>query len=315
MKFVACVVLALVVAAAALTQQETEDEFVQFVARFSKNYATSEVFTRFNIFKATLMEIERHNAMNLTWTMGVNEFSDMTQEEFERTMLTGFDASSVKFDPIVPVQEFKGQPVPNDIDWREKQAVSPIKNQGACGSCWAFGTTGALESANKIKTGQMVLLSEQQLVDCAGSSGNQGCNGGLPSSAYNWIRQNGICSAADYPYTARDGSCKKTCKPVVRITGFTNVGKTEAAHTAAVTNQPLSIGIDATQLKNYKSGIFQGPCGTSLNHAVLTIGFNAEAFILKNSWGTSFGEQGFFRFARNKNLCGMLNVVNYPTIA
>jgi len=315
MKFVAVVVLALACVAAAVTQQEAEDQFVAFVSRYSKNYATTEVLLRFKNFRATLVEIERHNAANFTWTMGVNEFADQTYDEFAAKMLTGFDASAVTSDPSVPVLEHKGQPIPNDVDWRTQGAVSPIKNQGACGSCWAFGTTGALESANKIKTGNMVLLSEQQLVDCAGSSGNQGCNGGLPSSAYNWIKANGICSAADYPYTARDGTCKKTCKPAVRISGFTNVGKTEAAHSAAVTQQPLSIGIDATQLKNYKSGIFQGPCGTSLNHAVLTIGFTSDSFILKNSWGTSFGEQGFFRFARNKNLCGMLNVVNFPAIA
>jgi len=309
------VVLLLAVAVSAFTQQEAEEQFVEFVARFGKNYAATAVLQRFNIFKNTLQEIERHNAANLTWTMGVNEFSDMTYEEFAATMLTGFNADAIKADPTTPVLEYKGQPIPNDVDWRTSGAVSPVKNQGACGSCWAFGTTGALESANKIKTAQMVLLSEQQLVDCAGSAGNQGCNGGLPSSAYNWIRQNGICSAADYPYTGRDGTCKKTCKPVVRISGFTNVGKTEAAHQAGVTQQPLSIGIDATQLKNYKSGIFQGPCGTSLNHAVLTIGWTSDSYILKNSWGTSFGESGFFRFARNKNLCGMLNVVNYPVIA
>jgi C1A family cysteine protease len=309
------VVLVLAVAVTAVTQREAEDQFVEFVARYSKNYATTEVLQRFSNFKATLQEIERHNAANLTWTMGVNEYADMSYDEFAAKMLTGFDAASVQYDPSAPVREYKGEPLPNDVDWRTSGAVSPVKNQGSCGSCWAFGTTGAIESANKIKTGQMVLLSEQQLVDCAGSSGNQGCNGGLPSSAYNWIRANGICSAADYPYTGRDGTCKKTCKPVVRISGATNVGKTEAAHQAAVTQQPLSIGIDATQLKNYKSGIFQGPCGTSLNHAVLTIGWTADSFILKNSWGTSFGEQGFFRFARNKNLCGMLNVVNYPTIA
>jgi len=309
----AVLVLAAVVSAVSIP--EAQNEFVAFVAAYNKNYATTDILYRFNNFKATLDEIERHNAANFTWTKGINEFADMTNEEFmSKVVGNGFDASRVVVDHAVMEQKVKG-PIPNDVDWRTQGVVSPVKNQGSCGSCWAFGTTGAIESANKIKTGQMVLLSEQQLVDCAGSSGNQGCNGGLPSSAYNWIRTNGICSAADYPYTGRDGSCKKTCKPVVRISGSTNVGRTEGAHQTAVTQQPLSIGIDATTLKNYKSGIFQGPCGTSLNHAVLTVGYTADSWIIKNSWGTSFGESGFFRFGRNKNLCGMLNVVNFPIIA
>jgi len=309
----AVLVLAAVVSAVSIP--EAQNEFVAFVAAYNKNYATTDILYRFNNFKATLDEIERHNAANFTWTKGINEFADMTNEEFmSKVVGNGFDASRVVVDHAVMEQKVKG-PIPNDVDWRTQGVVSPVKNQGSCGSCWAFGTTGAIESANKIKTGQMVLLSEQQLVDCAGSSGNQGCNGGLPSSAYNWIRTNGICSAADYPYTGRDGSCKKTCKPVVRISGSTNVGRTEGAHQTAVTQQPLSIGIDATTLKNYKSGIFQGPCGTSLNHAVLTVGYTADSWIIKNSWGTSFGEAGFFRFGRNKNLCGMLNVVNFPIIA
>jgi len=310
------VVALLVVCVSAVSIPEAQNEFVKFVSQFNKNYATTDMLYRFNNFKATLDEIERHNAANLTWTKGINEFADMTNDEFMAKIVgNGFDASAVVADPHAKVMEHRGEPLPNDIDWRAQGVVSPVKNQGSCGSCWAFGTTGAIESANKIKTGQIVLLSEQQLVDCAGSSGNQGCNGGLPSSAYNWIRTNGICSAADYPYTGRDGSCKKTCKPVVRISGSTNVARTEGGHQTALTQQPLSIGIDATQLKNYKSGIFQGPCGTSLNHAVLTVGYTADSWIIKNSWGTSFGEAGFFRFARNKNLCGMLNVVNFPIIA
>jgi len=308
-------VLAIAAVVSAVSLPEAQTEFVAFVSQYNKNYATTDILYRFNNFKATLDEIERHNAANFTWTKGINEFADMSNEEFMAKVVgNGFDASRVVADEAVMEQKVKG-PIPNDVDWRTQGVVSPIKNQGSCGSCWAFGTTGAIESANKIKTGQMVLLSEQQLVDCSGSAGNQGCNGGLPSSAYNWIRTNGICSAADYPYTGRDGSCKKTCKPVIRISGSTNIGRTEAAHQTAVTQQPLSIGIDATTLKNYKTGIFQGPCGTSLNHAVLTVGYTADSWIIKNSWGTSFGEAGFFRFARNKNLCGMLNVVNYPTIA
>jgi C1A family cysteine protease len=266
----------------AITESEYQRQFLEFSTKFQKVYATDAMFTRYNIFKDNLDFIMAHNKRNETYTLGVNEFSDLSHAEFLSLYVGGFTpmlGSETHEETLTPSS------TPNDIDWRGK-ATTPIKNQGSCGSCWAFGTTGGVEGAVAIKSGQTpVSLSEQQLVDCAGSSGNHGCNGGLPSLAYNWIKANGICDQASYPYTAKDGTCKKTCKPVARISGFTGVGKTDQAHVDAVTKQPLSIGIDASArgFQSYTKGVFSGPCGTQLNHAVLTVGYNKDAFIVKNS--------------------------------
>jgi len=310
----AVILCCLLASALALRESEYQSHFLDFTARFQKSYPTEEMFKRYNIFKDNLDYVNEHNAKNETYTLGINEFSDLSHQEFLSIYVGGFQ-------PFVGTEEHvisHAGNAPNDVDWRGK-AVTAIKNQGSCGSCWAFGTTGGVEGAVAIKSGKApVSLSEQQLVDCAGSAGNHGCSGGLPSLAYNWIKSNGgLCDQTSYPYTGRDGSCKKTCSPVAKITGFTGVGKTDQAHVDAVTKQPLSIGIDASArgFQQYKSGVFSGPCGTSLNHAVLTVGYNAQAFIVKNSWGTSWGDQGYIQMARNKNVCGMFNVVNYPNAA
>jgi len=306
---VAIVLVCLAATAFALTESEYQREFISFARQFDKTYASDQMFKQFGVFKDNLDYIVAHNNRNESYTLGVNEFSDMTHEEFLAAYVGGFRAvetNQVAPEAIIPL-------APNDVDWRGK-AVTPVKNQGQCGSCWAFGATGGVEGAWAITKGKLVSLSEQQLVDCAGSAGNQGCGGGFPSSAYDWIVKNGICDSASYPYTGRDGTCKKTCTAVAQISGYSKVGTTDAAHVAAVTKQPLSIGIDASarDFQSYKSGVFGGPCGKSLNHAVLTVGYNANAFIVKNSWGASWGDQGFIQMARNKNVCGMFSVVNYP---
>jgi len=196
---------------------------------------------------------------------------------------------------------------PNDVDWRTKGAVTPVKNQGQCGSCWAFSATGAIEGFNFQKGGKLVSLSEQQLVDCCHAGGSQGCNGGEESDAIDWVRDNGgQCDSASYPYTARDGTCKKTCAKVAQVNGckrFTG----EAELITNIDSQTVTVAVDAGARgwQTYKSGVFDITCGKNLNHAILAVGYGSNYYIVKNSWGASWGESGYVRIVRGKNMCGV----------
>jgi len=207
--------------------------------------------------------------------------------------------------------------MPNDVDWRTKGAVvSRVKNQGQCGSCWAFSTTGTIEGWNAIYAGNLPDLSEQQLVDCARIEGTvMGCQGGWPWAAAGWVKDNGgLCKQADYAYTGRDGACKTTCTKGNNIKGVVQQ-KGEDQLLAGVNLQPISICLDAAGgFQSYRSGIFNGPCGTQMNHAVLAVGYTDTYWIVKNSWGASWGNQGYIHMARGKNLCGMSNVLMWPTV-
>jgi hypothetical protein len=294
-----------------------QQAFFQFVKDFKKQYPIEEIFDRFNIFKANLALVEEHNAENNGWEMGINQFADLTKDEFRSYLgLRPRENSYLRSKNTAPVPNVPA----NDIDWTQKGAVTPVKDQGQCGSCWAFSTTGAVEGAVAVKTGQLTSVSEQELVDCAGSSGNQGCNGGLMDDAFEWIIKNqGIASEAAYPYHARDGQCQK--QPIVsKISAYTDAPKTESALGQLLQQQPISIAIEADQssFQMYKSGVFNGPCGTSLDHGVLLVGMGTDPtggdyWKVKNSWGTTWGDQGYIRWARNKNMCGMANMASYPT--
>jgi C1A family cysteine protease len=210
----------------------------------------------------------------------------------------------------VPVYTDK---VVGDIDWRTQGAVTPIKDQGQCGSCWAFSTTGGMEGCVKIASGSLISMSEQQLVDCDKTS--YGCNGGLMTNAYNYIiKHGGICSEAAYPYTARTGTCKDTtCTSVATLSGFTNIatGSVSGLQNACAI-EPVSIAVDASNFSPYRSGIFSN-CGTSLNHGITLVGYLVNQYwICKNSWGTSWGEAGYIRLAWG-NTCGIANMATYPT--
>ena len=210
--------------------------------------------------------------------------------------------------------------VASDVDWVASGAVTGVKNQGQCGSCWSFSTTGALEGAFEIAGNTLTSLSEQNLVDC--DTTDSGCNGGLMDNAFKWIQSNGgICTEADYAYTAAKGTCKTTCDKVATLSGHTDVpsGDEDALKTAVAIG-PVSIAIEADKsvFQSYSSGILDSSaCGTNLDHGVLVVGYGADDgsdyWKVKNSWGTTWGEEGYIRIARGSNICGIASEPSYPT--
>ena len=258
-----------------------------------------------------------------TYRLGVNHFADLTAEEFAQRTL-----QPMKRDPArnVEVETF----TPEEIelgkkkvkDWRKEGAVTPVKNQGQCGSCWAFSTTGSTEGAFFIATGELRSLSEQQLVDCSTAEGDHGCNGGLMDFGFQYILDNkGIDSEEDYAYTAVDGTCDSTKESTVAATidSFKDVkaGSEDDLAAAILKHGPVSVAIEADQsaFQLYKSGIFNESCGTQLDHGVLAVGVTKHAYIVKNSWGESWGSDGYIMMARNvgdSGICGIAGQAAFP---
>jgi cathepsin H len=296
----------------ALASAESLLGFTEFAARYNKVYTHDEFMYRRSIYEDTLREIAEINAdPTRGWTAGVNEWSDLTWAEFSaRFLMAPQECSATTEKGGHKIIGTAADPV---IDWRTKNVVTPVKNQGSCGSCWAFSTTGVLEGYAKIYNNELPNVSEQQLVDCSKNGQTLfGCQGGWPWAAAQWAQsKNGLCSQTAYPYTARDGACKSGCESV-KSTAIKGVvqQKGEDQLLKGVDGQPVSICLDAMGgFQSYRSGIFDGPCGTQMNHAVLAVGYTADAWIVKNSWGTSWGDKGYIQMRRGKNLCGLSNVL------
>jgi cathepsin L len=321
-------VLSVCVSAFTLTEKEYQSHFSAFVKKFEKRYTHDQFFSKYNIFKANLDIINEHNAKaNQSYTLGVNEFADMTLTEFHSKM-TGYKHRKMSKSAraaFAPKVKPSAASLPTSWDWSAKGAVTPIKNQGQCGSCWAFSTTGSVEGITFIETGTLPDLSEQQLVDCSASYGNDGCNGGLMDYAFQYVEANGLCSEQDYPYKAVTGTCQSSsCTPQLaagRLYSYTDVPEGDETDLGpAVYQQPVSIAIeaDSSAFQFYSSGVFNDPgCGEQLDHGVLIVGYGQttsgqQYWKVKNSWGNTWGEAGYILMIRGKNECGLAQSASYP---
>ncbi|PKU69151.1 cysteine protease XCP2 [Dendrobium catenatum] len=307
------------------------DLFESWMAKHNKSYDTiKEMMRRFEVFKDNLKHIDETNKKRTSYWLGLNEFADLSHEEFKMMYLglkpnftrrqeaTSSDKREFMYENAVDL--------PKSVDWRKKGAITPVKNQGACGSCWAFSTVVAVEGINKIMTGNLTSLSEQELIDCDKPL-NNGCNGGLMDYAFQYIvSSGGLHTEDDYPYLMEEGTCddKRGALQVVTITGYENVPENnEASLLKALAHQPVSVAIEASgrDFQFYTGGIFDGPCGTELDHGVAAVGYGSskseDYIIVKNSWGSKWGEKGYIRMKRStenkEGLCGINKMASYPT--
>jgi len=307
---------------------EAEQAFKEFVSKFSKKYdSVEEELQRLSIFASNYEFIKTQNDLKSSYTLGVNAYADLTQEEIKSTRL-GFLNLKDRV-PHLGTDRYSGAALADAVDWVEKGAVTPVKNQGHCGSCWAFSTTGAIEGAWQIASGKLLSISEQQFVDC--SKTNNGCNGGSMDGAFQFAESHGLCSEDEYAYKAKAGTCNEDqCKTIAKgaVTGFKDVDQdSDNALMEALSKGPVSVAIEADKraFQLYQSGILSSDeCGTNLDHGVLAVGYGTENgkdyWKVKNSWGASWGDEGYIRLERGGKFsklgeCGILKMASYPVVS
>ncbi|CAN1238396.1 Probable cysteine protease RD19D [Linum grandiflorum] len=303
-----------------------------FVEKYNKEYSDSQEYAhRLRVFAGNLVKAAEHQAIDPTAIHGVTPFMDLTEEEFQR-LYTGVSMPPSMME-AEEAETMDTSDLPDDFDWREKGAVTDVKMQGTCGSCWAFSTTGAVEGAHFLATGNLVNLSEQQLVDCDNvcdeeekSACDKGCNGGLMTNAYRYlIKAGGLQDEASYPYTGKPGQCQfDPNKIAVKVANFSTISLDENQIAAHLVNYgPLAVGLNAAFMQTYIGGV-SCPliCGKKfINHGVLMVGYGSKGFsllrfgyrpywIIKNSWGKHWGEGGYYRICRGYGMCGVNRMVS-----
>jgi cathepsin L len=310
------------------------DRFHEWVENFHFQFRDdAHFFDVYHKWVANDRFIEYSNSQNLTYTLDHNQFSGMDTSDFRKYLLSFEKPVSIDSNFVQPTTIS----VPKSVDWVASGAVTPVKDQGQCGSCWSFSTSGALEGAYFLKYGTLASFSEQQLVDCdtfTNGGRDHGCNGGLMDNAFTWIKKNGgLCSEQDYPYvsgtTKTAGTCKTTCKVNgnSKVQSFVDVkANSDDDMMTALAQQPVSVAIEADQtaFQLYKSGVFTGTCGTSLDHGVLVVGYGTDGaldyYTVKNSWGTTWGLNGYIKLGRGTSYnngagqCGVLMEASYPVL-
>jgi len=342
--FCALVGLVLAVAKPVFKEEEYQVLFSRWMSQHGKKYETKDFFHRYNVFKANLDFVYKHNQLGHSYTVGMNAFGDLTNSEF--SLRNGYrgrnrNYAKSKNGPSAAGVAKRAGSNPTSVDWT--QHLTPVKNQGQCGSCWSFSTTGSVEGALSIAertTGDRVVsLSEQQLMDCSQAEGNQGCNGGLMDQAFEYIIKSasGLCTEAEYPYQEADSACAaySVCAGnhgVGTITGYTDVepsAKTDGPLENAVAITPVSIAIEADSMafQFYSSGVFDNSgCGTNLDHGVLIAGYGTaggkQYWNVKNSWGSGWGDNGYIQICKGAScsggqtpdgMCGIQMDPSYPT--
>mmetsp|Transcript_1780 Transcript_1780/g.3981 ORF Transcript_1780/g.3981 Transcript_1780/m.3981 type:complete len:352 (+) Transcript_1780:58-1113(+) len=282
--------------------------FEAFQVEHGKQYSETEVEQRREIFERNLKRVQEHNEAYLAgqhrWYMAMNHMADQSPEELKR--MRGHKKGQTQG---VPIARLEAQSNPASVDWRTKGVLTPVKNQGQCGSCWAFASTETVESAFAIATGKLVELAPQTYVSCMKNpskcGGTGGCEGAIAELAFNYTAEHGLAAAADYPYTASDSACQ-SYTPAVKVGGYVKlpVNDASALETALATKGPIAVSVAAEPWSLYGGGIFDGctgASGTDVDHAVQAVGYSADYWIIRNSWGSSWGEGGFIRLSRSKD--------------
>jgi len=308
-------------------------DFLDFIKCFNKEYNVNDIESRFNNFLKNLDFIE-HN--EYSFKLGLNSYADLSQEEFQHFVKSGgygnknqmidIKRNLLRVDRTSSCSAFKSKmlasSLPSSIDWREKNAVTAVKDQGHCGSCWSFSATGSMEGAWAIKTGNLLSFSEQQLIDCSTLYGNSGCSGGLMENGFDYAIDKGMCNESELPYKAVDGLCSE-CNKVAHFSGCVDVTSSNQLHLQeALSYGPVSVAIEADTLvfQFYKSGVINDvKCGTNLDHGVLVVGYGTEDgndyWIVKNSWGPGWGDNGYVKIGRSNSTsdAGMCGIALQPS--